>query len=267
MTLVQSEPKAIKIWTTDVKAVYLWTTKVRPSTMPAWIYHNATLGLISLSSDGSSWYTITDKNLGATTVYNQWDTLTDANCGKFYQRGNNYWFPHSWSVTTSSTRVNASNYWPWNYYSSSTFIKRTSSPYDRSSVQNDNLWGATTWTNEAMQWPCPNGFHVPTKDEWQAVYNILITTFWLANSATTMWTYLKMPLAWYRDYYNAIVSSVGSYGYYRNSTPDNANNAYDLFFYSSGIFPQDSNPRAYGLSVRCFKNDAVQPDDSRTKLK
>ena len=31
MTLVQSSPKAIKIWTTDIKAVYLWETKVRPS--------------------------------------------------------------------------------------------------------------------------------------------------------------------------------------------------------------------------------------------
>lgn len=35
MTLLQSEPKAIKIWTTNVNAVYLWTTKVRPTT-PSW---------------------------------------------------------------------------------------------------------------------------------------------------------------------------------------------------------------------------------------
>lgn len=34
MTLVQSEPKAIKIWTTDVKAVYLWENKVRPTGYP-----------------------------------------------------------------------------------------------------------------------------------------------------------------------------------------------------------------------------------------
>ena len=34
MTLLQKEPKNIKLWTTDIKAVYLWTTKVRPSAIP-----------------------------------------------------------------------------------------------------------------------------------------------------------------------------------------------------------------------------------------
>jgi hypothetical protein len=36
MTLVQTEPKAIKIWSTDVKAVYLGTTQVRPSGWKPW---------------------------------------------------------------------------------------------------------------------------------------------------------------------------------------------------------------------------------------
>lgn len=119
-----------------------WTTLYDGSSVAAgaWVFYNATDGLISVSWDWKTWYTIMDKNLWATTVYNQWDTVSDANCGYFYQRGNNYWFAHSWTVTTSSTQVDASNYWPWNYYSSSTFIKRSRSPYDWSSVQNDNLW-------------------------------------------------------------------------------------------------------------------------------
>ena len=116
-----------------------WTTLYQ-GTWSAWVFRNSSLWLISVSWDGTTWYTIQDKNLGATIVYNQWDTETDANCGYFYQWGNNYWFPHSWTVTTSSTKVDASNYWPWNYYGSSTFITSSSSPFDRSSVQNDNLW-------------------------------------------------------------------------------------------------------------------------------
>ena len=124
---------------TPVVPTSSWTTLYQGS-WNAWVFWNSTDWLISVSWDGVTWYTIQDKNLWATTVYNQWDTLTDANCGYFYQWGNNYWFPHSWSVTTSSTRVDASNYWPWNYYSSSTFITRNY----WSSVQNDNLWGATT---------------------------------------------------------------------------------------------------------------------------
>lgn len=116
----------------------------------AWVFHNAADWLISISGDWQTWYTIQDKNLWATTVFNQWDTLTDANCGNVFQRWNNYAFPwtlSSDSITTSSTQVDASTYWPWNYYSSSTYITRLSSPHNWSSVQNDNLWWwVTQWT-------------------------------------------------------------------------------------------------------------------------
>jgi hypothetical protein len=109
---------------------------------PSWIYHNATLWLISISNDWNNWITIADKNLWATSVYNDWATLTQANCWNHYQRWNNYWFAFTWSVTTSATKVDASNYWPDNYYSSSTFITWW---WDRSTVKNDNLWWWQTW--------------------------------------------------------------------------------------------------------------------------
>ena len=99
-----------------------WTKLYWTSIESWWIFWSSTDWLISLSSDWQTWITIADKNLGATTVWNSWDTLSEANCGYYYQRWNNYWFPRTWSVTTSSTQVDASAYWPWNYYSSSTFI-------------------------------------------------------------------------------------------------------------------------------------------------
>lgn len=105
----------------------------------AWIFRDQTNWLISVT-DGSNGYTIMDKNLWATAVYNDWDTLSETNCWKFYQWWNNYGFPRTWSMTTSSTQVDASWYWPWNYYSDSTYIINSSSPYDWSSVRNDNLW-------------------------------------------------------------------------------------------------------------------------------
>lgn len=116
-----------------------WTTLYDWSSVAAWawIYYNATLWLISISWDGKKWYTIQDKNLWATVVYNSWDTLSETNCGYYYQRWNNYWFAFTWTLTTSSTRVNASSYWPWNYYSSSTFITWSAS-WDTSN--NPNLW-------------------------------------------------------------------------------------------------------------------------------
>lgn len=111
----------------------------------AWVFWNSSLWLISISWDWINRYTIQDKNLWATVVYNNWDTLTDANCGYFYQWWNNYWFPHSWTINTSSTKVDASAYWPWNYYSSNTFITGSLTEW-RESSDNENLWGwVTQW--------------------------------------------------------------------------------------------------------------------------
>lgn len=128
-----------------------WTTLYDWSSVAswAWIFWNSTDGLISVSWDWTTWYTIMDKNLWASTVFNQWDALTDANCGYFYQWGNNYWFPRSWTVTTSSTQVDASYYWPGNYYSSGTFIIWN---YDWSSVHNDDLWWWETGVQQKQAW-------------------------------------------------------------------------------------------------------------------
>lgn len=137
-----------------------WTTLYDWSSVQngAWIFWNPSSWLISASSDWQNWITIQDKNLWATAVYNYWDTLSEANCGKFYQWGNNYWFSRTWTVTTSATQVDASNYWPWNYYSSDTFITRSASLYDWSSVQNDNLW----WWETQWTW---------MSDEWNSIIN------------------------------------------------------------------------------------------------
>ena len=108
----------------------------------AWIFWNQTEWLISITN-GTNWYTIMDKNLWATIVYNYWDTLSEANCGKYYQWGNNYWFAWAWTIADqSTTQVDASGYWPWNYYNSSTFIILSD---DWSSVPNANLRWWVTW--------------------------------------------------------------------------------------------------------------------------
>ena len=136
----------------------------------AWIFWSSTDWLISVSWDWTTWTTIADKNLWATTVYNYGDTLSDANCGNFYQWWNNYWFPRSWTVTTSSTQVDASSYWPWNYYNSSTFIKWF---IDWSSVGNNNLrWGVT--------WVVTNTWELKKRYVWVewAIIDFLLVWGW-----------------------------------------------------------------------------------------
>ena len=125
-----------------------WTTLYDWSSIAtdAWVFYNSTLWLISVSWDWTTWYTIKDKNEWATTVYNSWDTLSESNCWYYYQRWNNYWFAWTWNITTSSTQVDASSYWPNTangYYSDSTFITWSE---DWSSTSNDDLWWDTTWT-------------------------------------------------------------------------------------------------------------------------
>lgn len=255
-----------------------WTTLYQGS-WSAWIFWNSTDGLISVSGDGTTWYTIQDKNLWATTVFNQWNTVNDANSWYFFQWWNNYWFPHSWTVTTSSTKVDVTWYWPWNYYSSSTWI--TTNP--RNSTDN---WNLRWWVdgnvllkselknayigeyipNFATQWPCPDGFHVPLTTEWQAVYNIWTTLGGWSSDWTNFWIALKLPFAGRRERLSSIVSGQGSNGFYWSPTPYSSNNAYSLYFNSSNIYHQDSNNRSHGFSVRCFKNTPVIPTSSWTKL-
>ena len=152
-----------------------------------WIFWNSTDWLISVSADWETWITIQDKNLGATTVYEQWDTITDDNCWYFYQWGNNYWFAHSWSVTTSSTQVDTTDYWPWNYYNSSIFIT-----WNRwSSVRSNNLWwwvSQWTWADieYKLHWAIQT-FH------WAPHYD------WYLNKATIAYYPLTEDLLDHKD--------------------------------------------------------------------
>ena len=144
----------------------------------AWIFHNPTDWLISISSDGTTWYTMADKNLWATTVYNYWDTLTEANCGKVYQWWNNYGF--SWDenydisqITQSSTQVDVTWYWPWNYYESSTLI--TTNPRQSSANDWNNLWWWVTWVVAQDNTITNTGV---LSVNWQT-WNVTISSWWI----------------------------------------------------------------------------------------
>lgn len=115
----------------------------------AGIFRDQTDWIISLTSDWITGYTLEDKNLWATTVYNYWDTLSETNCWYFYQRWNNYWFPRTWPTTTSSVAIDTTGYWPWNYYNNGTFITIS---WDWSSPANDNLRWWITWVQQKQVW-------------------------------------------------------------------------------------------------------------------
>jgi len=245
----------------------------------AWIFWNQTEWIISITSNGATWYTIQDKNLWATSVYNNGDTLSEANCGKYYQRWNNYWFAWTWSVTTSSTQVNAQNYWPWNYYSGSTFITWNN---DWSSVHNDNLrWWISQWTstktvsqelknayiweyvpNFATQWPCASWFHVPLQTEWQWLKTIMD---WLGLTTWDGWKInLHMPFAWHRDFdYSGRVLEQWQWGDYWSW--DGTTYSGHVKLYPS-VIEINNSIRWPWFSVRWFKNTFVLPTASWTVI-
>lgn len=276
-------------WFKDIPAIpdSNWTILYQ-GTWSAWVFRNSSLWLISVSWDWTTWYTIQDKNLGATTVYNQWDTLSEDNCGTYFQRWNNYWFVRTWSVTTSSTQVDASDYWPntenW-YYSSDTFIIWNT---NWSSVRNNDLRWWVTWIQQkpapivkryygwkivsnysAMRWPCDDGFHVPLDTEWAT-----INTIWQSLGAwtSTWWDnlgiYLKMPYSWFRTQSWAAVSYQWTLWRYHSSyCVSNSIYAKSLYFKSTEI---DTNNTTYTksawYSLRPFKDEPVVPDNTWTNL-
>ena len=54
--------------------------------------------------------------------------------------------------------------------------------------------------------------------------------------------------------YGTSVNSVGSRGCYWSSSWYSADSAYDVYFYSSSVYPQDSSDRYSGFSVRAVQN-------------
>ena len=239
-------------------SIYMWR-----DVTPAWIYHNSTLWLITIADGSWNDITIADKNLWATQVYNDGDALSEANCGKYFQWWNNYWFPFTWPVTTSSTQVNANTYWPWNYYSSSTFIM--ASPRDNSNNANLRWW--TTWTVEAMQWPCASGFHIPTDIEWKWLIDMWVSiSAWTSTWWDSVRILLKMPFAWWILYNNATISWQWTQWQYWASTQYSSTNAYRLFMSWTNMVSQANYYKSTWYSIRPFKNTTVQPDESWTVL-
>lgn len=184
-----------------------WTNPYR--TLKPWSYHNPELWLISISYDWVDWITMADKNLWATEVWNVWDDVTEENAWLYYQRWNCYWFNQDLTqYTKSRTRVNARNYWPWNYYSSD--IIRVYNDY-RDTSNNRNLWwwwedwsANQRWrdaTNyEDRQWPCPDWYHIPSIWKLSQLYDIMLKMYNELNCTS----YRTTPLSYWLPFRNAL---------------------------------------------------------------
>lgn len=111
--------------------------------------------------------------------------------------------------------------------------------------------------------PCPSGYRVPAKQEWDGVINNELNPqvrvgSWAVN--TTNYTsgykfgsYLFLPTTGYRDYTDGQLYLRGSHGYYWSSTEREEIFAW-LMYFRENIAQTDfnSNRRTYGIPVRCI---------------
>lgn len=114
--------------------------------------------------------------------------------------------------------------------------------------------------------PCPTGFRVPTKTQWDGVLannTVSRTGVSWTNSASNFTTAihfgpnvntktLTLPAAGSRGNTNGALGGRGSNGYYWSST-ENSTSAWALNFASSSA-SSNSNGRANGFSVRCISD-------------
>ena len=173
-----------------------------------------------------------DRNLGASQVAT---SSTDAEAyGHLFQWGRAADGHESRSSGTTSTVSSSDTPGHGN------FITINSDPYDWRSPQNNNLWQGVSGTNN----PCPNGYRLPTKAEWDAER----ATWSSDDAAGAFASPLKLPVGGVRIYDGSFLH-VGANGYYWSGTVS----SHLANFLSNNLVGGNTDVRVSGMSVRCIK--------------
>jgi uncharacterized protein (TIGR02145 family) len=178
-----------------------------------------------------------DRNLGASRVAT---SSTDSEAfGDLYQWGRS---TDGHQLKTSNITTTLSNTDSPNVPN---FIITDSEPNDWRKTTNDNLWQGTNGVN----CPCPQGYRLPTMDEWQAEFKT-----WKGSSAAgdAFNSPLKLPLAGIRGNSTGN-TAVGVFGFYWTSTIERKYAYSAQFSNRDGKFVQ-SGYRSSGASIRCIKD-------------
>ena len=138
-------------------------------------------------------------------------------------------------------------------------------------MKNSN--GGTVWDNtiaagtewEAENSPCPNGWHVPTREELQSLLDTeKVTSNWTPKNGINGKYFIDnvtndsifLPAAGYRVHIGGVLGGSGSNGYYWSSMEYDSNNAYRLGFGSgSADISSSSSSKSAARLVRCVKEE------------
>lgn len=191
-----------------------------------------------VESAGQCWM---DRNLGASRVA---ESPTDeAAYGDLYQWGR-LGDGHQ-NRSSTGTEILSENDVPGH----SNFIVSADSPYDWRTPHNDSLWQGLGGVNN----PCPQGFRLPTIEEWETEMNSWTST----NADGAFSSPLKLTSAGSRLGRSNVIEFIGERGYYWSSTLsaiDDDDGADRLVFTAEIVnVGPNTNDRAGGLSIRCIR--------------
>jgi len=144
----------------------------------------------------------------------------------------------------------------------SNFIYSTVTPFDWRSPQNTNLWQGVRGINN----PCPNGWRLPTRAEWEAE----LASWSRQGYHRAFASHLKLPAAGARYLGEAThAKNMGTHSFYWSSEVweciadcetllTTGPEAYFVLYQDLNsdivLFPLSSTSQMLGLSVRCIKN-------------
>ena len=178
-----------------------------------------------------------DRNLGASRAAT---SSTDEQAyGDLYQWGRAADGHQKRNSPTTSTRSSSDQ------PGHGSFILVTDEPYDWRSPQNNDLWQGAGGVNN----PCPAGYRLPTKSEWDAERN----SWGSRNAEGAFASPLKLSMAGIRNGFSpGSIFAVGSQGNYSSSTVSGIRVSI-LSFFDLGS-ADISSVRSGGKSVRCTKD-------------
>lgn len=224
--------------------------------------------------------TILDRNLWATNN----DINSEDSFWHYFQRWNNYGFTlNTWDISTKKGQIDITWYWP-SKYSSSYFIipeywERMLDHYTNWNnlwwwwldSQENNRWLTSNSDIKLRQWPCPEGYHIPSIWERNQLIEIRINyytwsrntecifqdSFWLNKISnqcknekliTKFYKIFKIPQAWELIYWNL----------YNNKQGINlwtSTFRYKFVSYTWSLRPNWESQYANAMPIRCFSDN------------
>lgn len=214
------------------------------ATTVTFIYNGAevTYGIITSSVTGRQWL---DRNLGAPNAATSFSDF--ANYGDMFQWGrlaDGHQLINRGATNAETTAVNGP---PSATLSSSdipghALFITSATPFDWRSPKNDNLWQGVSGINN----PCPEGWRIPTTEEWTAEnianisagYTQLKLTFGGTRSAST----------------GAFASTTALAGYWTSSVSPSNNLRSTLMQWTATLALQPASNRGIAASCKCIKD-------------